>query len=380
MSFSSIKPNVLIIIATGITGGPGKGLFQLLGRSTSLGFDYTLCNFERTYVNSESDQFRKTATSLGIGIFFIKQTLQIDPFLILRAIKIKKSQKTNIVQTHGYKPNVIGLFLKYLMRTPWIAFAHGYTNDNFKMKIYNRLDLLILRHADIIVAVSSSMKLFLTMNGINCSRISIIPNAVDKNQLVPSINCNDLRISLGIKETESIISVVGRLGPEKGHAVFLKAFREVLRQFPQTKALIIGDGQERQKLVDFSEQTNITQHVIFTGHVNNPADYYQIIDLLVIPSLSEGLPNVLLEAMVLGIPVIATSVGGIPEIIDNRRNGILVPPDDQQRMAHEIISLLSNWDQAPELADNARATVLSYADPSTRAEKIASLYRTILAH
>ncbi|MBW1782869.1 MAG: glycosyltransferase [Deltaproteobacteria bacterium] len=374
---SPTRPNVLIIIATGITGGPGKGLFQLVNRARELGFTYTLCNFKRAYAEHETTEFREKARTLGIQIFFLRQNFPIDPLLILRARRFIGLQKINIVQTHGYKPNIIGFFLKTVTRIPWIAFAHGYTDDNWKVRTYNRLDVMALKYADTVVAVSHSMKKLLMRKGIPPYKIKIIHNAVDRNELIPDITERVIRESLNIERTQTVIGVVGRLGPEKGHIVFLKAFRDVLQQFPRTTALIVGEGQEKRNLVAFCHKANITKHVVFTGHVSNIADYYQIMDLLVIPSLSEGLPNVLLEAMVLGLPIIATSVGGIPEVI-NPDNGILIPPGDHVRMGEKMMSLLHNRARMDLLASNAKGSIVAPFDPDKRAGEIVHLYNFLL--
>jgi glycosyltransferase involved in cell wall biosynthesis len=371
------RPNVLIIIATGIIGGPGKGLFQILRLSEKLRFDYTLCNFDATYMTSGNDEFFKMAAEMDIHVHVIRQHRMIDPYMICRAERIGRNEQCNIVQTHGYKPNVIGFFLKGLTGNPWLAFAHGYTDDNRKVRTYNLLDLLVLRYANVVIAVSNSMKKLLMKKGVKSSKIKIIHNAVDKTELIATIPENEARRSLKMENTYPVIGVVGRLGPEKGQIVFLKAFQYVLREFPHATALIIGDGQERRSLVDVCGKTNITNNVIFTGHVNNIADYFQIMDLLVIPSFSEGFPNVLLESMILGIPVIATSVGGIPEIV-NSQNGVLIPAGDHDRMGREIVRLLSDRAQMNLLANNARDSISASFSPERRAEKIVELYHTML--
>ena len=371
--FLAVKPNVLIIIATGIIGGPGKGLFQFLKNAPESGFNYTLCNFIATWIKHGKYEFYERAKADGIKVHLIKQHFPIDPMLVLRAIRVKKQFSNNIIQTHGYKPNVIGFFLKKLLNTPWIGFAHGYTDDNRKVKVYNWIDSLVLRYADKVVAVSVSMKKLLVKKGIKSSKIIIIRNAIDKSELIPGKSVRDIRTALRIESKQLVIGVVGRLGPEKGQIVLLKAFRNFLQKLPHAKALIIGEGQERKSLVSFCKENNIADNVIFTGYINNVADYYQIMDLLVIPSFSEGLPNVLLEAMACGIPVIASSVGGIPEVI-NDKNGVLIPPGDHNRMSDEIMDLVGDKKRMKRLKVNAQSTISSFFELGLRAKKIVNLY------
>jgi len=375
-SFPS-TPNVLIIIATDVMSGPGKGLLQFLAYRPELSFAYTLCNFDATWMRYGSDEFLQKAKKSGIKIEYIKQNLPIDPIMVARVINITKRCHNNIVQTHGYKPNLIGFFLKMIQRIPWIAFAHGYTDDSRKLRAYNLIDQLLLRHANIVVAVSKATKRFLIGKGINPSRIVVIRNAIGYAEVVPQKSKKDIKTSLGIKNDEVVIGTVGRLGPEKGQIVFLKAFKNVLRHFPHVKAIIIGDGQERNSLKRYCEENNISRNVVFTGYVNNVADYYQIMDILVIPSLSEGLPNVLLEAMSFGVAVIATAVGGIPEVV-KANSGILVPPGNRKKLGEEILGLLASREHLDRLKINARKSILSTLDPQERAGRIVDLYHHVL--
>lgn len=370
------EPTVLIIIATGATEGPTRGLFQLVERSNILGFNYSLCNFNATFIKAENVDFFKRARKRHISTHVIQQKWMFDPNVFYQADKIRRDQNCNIVQTHGYKPNVIGFLLKCLRLTPWLAFAHGYTDDNWKIRAYNRIDMMVLRFADKIIAVSTSMKRKLVASGIKSSKIRVIHNAVDKSELKPKLNREKIKRSLGIDMSQLVIGVVGRLSPEKGHILFLRAFRNVLSKLPETTALIIGDGQERKKLREFCATAGLADNVIFTGNVSNVSDYYQSMDILVIPSLSEGLPNVLLESMVLGIPVVASSVGGIPEVIDED-SGILVPPGDHVRLGKEIVNLLRDRPRMEIISKKAKNVIAESFQPEQRAECIASIYSTM---
>lgn len=373
----SLRPNVLIIIATGILSGPGKGLLQFLSYCPELDFSFTLCNFNTTWKAAQCDDFSGAAMRSGIPVQYIKQTLPLDPFMLPRTIRIKRQCRANIIQTHGYKPNVIGFFVKTLVGTPWLAFAHGYTDDNRKIRAYNLLDQSILKRADRVVAVSNATKSFLMTKGIHPDRISVIRNAIEQTQVTTRKHKQEMRDLLGIQNETLVVGTVGRLNPEKGQIVFLEAFKKVLGQLPRVKAVIIGDGQDRRRLEDHARVNGMLESVIFTGHVNNVADYYQIMDLLVIPSYSEGLPNVLLEAMSFGIPVIATSVGGIPEII-NDNNGILVPPGSHHKLGVEMIALLKDSGRLNRLKIHARESILSSTGPRDRARRIVTLYHRLL--
>jgi glycosyltransferase involved in cell wall biosynthesis len=298
--------------------------------------------------------------------------------LIWQARKLVIENRINIIQTHGYKENVLGFFLKKVCNKPWIGFAHGYTNENAKVRFYNKLDRLALRYPDIMVTVSNRLKNLLIESGVPEKKVRVIYNAIDKEQLNADIHPDDLRINWNIKKEDKLIGVIGRLSPEKGQEVFLRAFSKVLEKVPFAKGIIIGDGQEKEKLINFCLENGLKDKIIFTGYQNNIANFYQIIDLLVLPSFSEGLPNVVLEAMAFKIPVISTSVGGAPEIITDGQNGLLVPPGDSKIMAEKIIQLLSNDGRLKEIGKNGHQSLFPKFSPENRASQILSLYQELL--
>jgi glycosyltransferase involved in cell wall biosynthesis len=373
---TNVKPKVLIIIATDIIGGPGKGLFQFFDHAPQKEFDYVLCNFN--VWNKEHGQFVREALRRNLNIMFLDQNAVIDPFLVFRARKIILQNQINIIQTHGYKSNLIGFFLRRLYSYPWLGFAHGYTYDNNRMRLYNFFDRFALRFADQVVAVSNSMKELLVRNGVKDSKIRVLYNAIDPAEGKSTIDGHKVKKEYGIREDQKIIGVVGRLNPEKGQLVFLKAFRKVLKRFPSVTALIIGEGQDREELEAYCNKHEMRESVRFTGYQEKISSFYQILDILVLPSLSEGLPNTVLEAMSFGIPVVATSVGGVPEVINNE-NGILVPPGDHETLVDGITRLLQDDQLRRALGIKGKDSLYPRFSPSYRAQQLIELYKNLSA-
>jgi len=371
-----IKPKVLIMIATDPIGGPGKGLFQFLKHAPGEAFDYLLCNFK--VKDRPEGEFIREARRRGLNLMLLDQGAMIDPRLIFEARKVVVEQGIDLIQTHGYKSHLIGYFLQLVCRRPWIAFAHGYTYGSWKMRLYNRMDLWLLRRADRVVAVSDATKSLLTRNGVPVERIELIYNAIDPADAHPAADTAEVRGRHGIAPDQKVIGVIGRFNPEKGQRIFLKAMRKVVQHFPNVKALLIGDGPDRPELERYCRENSLSDRVVFTGYRENIADYYSILDLLVLPSLSEGLPNTVLEAMSFGVPAVATSVGGVPEVIQ-KENGILVPPNDPETLAERVIALLQNESLRKAIGSKGRESLYPRFSPDHRAEKIVSLYHTLLS-
>ena len=370
------KPRVLIIIASQDIGGPGKGIFQFIENAPKGDFEYILCNFN--FRNRTIGQFADEASKKKLNLILLKQRFTFDPLMLLQVRDIILKNNINIIQTHGYKSGVIGLFMKRLYHIPWIGFAHGYIEVGKKLKLYNRLDRMILKYADRVVTVSDSMKKLLKEAGVKEDKIKVIYNAIAQTDATPSASTESIMDYYGIKNLHKVIGVVGRLSPEKGQVIFLKAFKKAVKMYPQAKALIVGDGPDRGMLEEYCKKNGIDDKVVFTGYQKEIANFYQVFDMLALPSFTEGLPNAVLEAMIFGVPVIATSVGGVPEVINNS-NGILVPPDNHELLADKMIKLLQDDGLRKSLGLKGRESLYPRFSPSHRASQILDLYKELLA-
>jgi glycosyltransferase involved in cell wall biosynthesis len=270
------------------------------------------------------------------------------------------------------------LLLRPFIRLPWVAFAHGWTDEDRRIRAYNRLDFRLLRYPDAVVAVSQDVRRRLEAAGVPSSRITVIPNAVDLPTTAPRLEGGSWRASLGLSPLRPVVSVIGRLSPEKGQDVFLRACGVARRCGTPFTAVLVGEGPSTTSLRAQVEDAGLSPIVRFAGYHSDVSAVYRESDIIVIPSRSEGLPNVLLEAMALGKPVIATNAGGIPEVIRNGVNGVLVPIADPESMARAMSMLLTSAEQRAILGRNAAATAPAFS-PSTRAQRILALYDEVTA-
>jgi glycosyltransferase involved in cell wall biosynthesis len=377
MTLGTKKPKVLIIMATSIVGGPGKGLFQFLDFAPKDHFDYLVCNF--SVKGGEGSDFEREAKRRNLNLYFLKQNHFYDPALISQTKDLIKSHNFNIVQTHGHKANFIAKFVKRKIQIPWLCFVHGWTDEDLKIRVYNMIDRWAIKGADQIVAVSEAMKAKLAKIGIHEQRISVIYNAIENNCSYREPPDLELRKQFAPDEDSLLVGVIGRLSREKGQRIFLEAWEKVCKVISNTTALFIGDGPDRKMLEGICIQKGLRDRVTFVGHQLNPHPYYRILDLVVMPSLSEGLPNVPLEALAHKKPIVATSVGGTPEIIEDGKNGFLVKPSDPNNLAKAILSLLEYSEKRNHIVGNGLSSLYPKFSPQNRAIQILSLYREILS-
>jgi len=364
---------VFAMIDTFRVSGPCRGLFQLVEQAKDAGVRFVLGMFlVRTAVPSPAIEEGKRR---GFEVALLSQKRRYDPWLIRQAWKVVREHSVTIVQSHGYKPAFLAWCLSHLTGVPWVAFSHGYTSENFRIALYNRLDRWLMRRADRVVVVSEAMARFFQDARVSGERIRVIRNAIDPNDYQLGKEGGEFRRDWGAGPGHLLVGVIGRLSPEKGHALFVRSFREVAQVVPAARAVIVGEGQELERLRSAVKTAGLESRVKFAGHHTEISAIYSALDLVVIPSLSEGLPNVLLEAMLHRKAVVATRVGGIPEVMQGGLSKLLVRPGDASELAEAMIEALRNPRLRVELGDAGARHVLDKFSPSRRAKQILELYR-----
>lgn len=266
-------------------------------------------------------------------------------------------RKIQAIHTHGYFADTVGIPAARLKGIPSISTCHGFIENDRKLQLYNRIDRLVLRLADRVVAVSSGIQKELVESGLNPKRVIIIPNAVPESPPpeVFQMRRAEIRSKMGLDESSFVLGYVGRLSREKGvhHLI------EALGRIPDIpfQAILIGDGADKALLESQVRNQGLGGRVAFPGFQPGVDDWLPAFDLFVLPSLREGTPMALLEAMSYGMPVVATSVGGVPGVIGSGVHGILVPPADPESLAGAIRSLYQDPQQRERLAINAKERV-----------------------
>lgn len=368
---SSNEIRVLALIAATEVTGPLRGLFQLIEHAKDVRFIlgmFLLKGHEPTPAVAE-------ALRRGFDVQLLTQAGRYDAGLLIQTAKIIRTHHPTIIQSHGYKSALLAWICRGLFRIPWLAFSHGYTSENRRIGLYNRLDAWVLRHADAVVAMSGAMADQLATGGVRVKRIHVIHNAID-----PADHCIDgtgseWRRRWGISKEDLLLGVVGRLSPEKGQQVFLEAFHGVVAHAANRKAVLVGDGPEKERLAHQVSRLGLANHVLFTGHDPHIEALYPALDLVVIPSLSEGLPNVLLEAMLYGKPVVAAEVGAIRDILKPAAAGWLVPPGNAHALKAAMIEALEDAERRSSYGLAGSEYVRRHCGPQHRMEAVRRLYR-----
>lgn len=368
-----MKPRVLISLASPDVGGPAKGLLHFLRFGGLERCHLVLLDFVTSF--GPNSEYAKAMRCAGANIQGIYQKKMLDPSLVGQALNIIFREKCQILESHGYKSHVLCAIINKKIGLPWVAFVHGWTWDNSKMIIYRYLEMLLVCMATKVVPVSNGIAQRLPLFARR--KMSVIPNSIDPSELQNTEN-RDLRLELGIAPHTKIIGVVGRLSPEKGQVVFLKALAMARQTIPNLVGMLVGDGPDKAKLKAEAARMGLGSSVIFTGHVRHIGDFYRAMDLLVLPSLSEGMPNVLLEAMLFGKPVVASRVGGVPEVVVEGKTGLMVPPRDETAICNAIVKVFSKNGFINYLSRETMMHSIDKFSPLKRSDRIIEMYFKLL--
>src|SRR3989344_1794594 len=298
----------------------------------------------------------------------------------------QKRREYDIVHFHGASlPLFINLPLLKLLKKKVVAKVAsakiGTEAGSLKGHYFGIGNIIIklLQMVDAFIATTAEIKDGLEKDGFTVAKINRIPNFVDFSLFMPSSAGlkGKKRAELGLGSSQ-LVTFSGRFIQRKGIDFLLQAWKNVVKVSPKSKLLLLGDGPMLQEMRNSASQLEIKDSVYFLGHTQQILDFLQASDIFVLPSLQEGMPNSLLEAMACGLPVIATRIGGVMDIVKDGENGILIEPADPQGLADGILRLLNDSEFARKIACNAFQTIKNSYSIDSIAARYIELYRQLL--
>lgn len=367
--------NILHIYQNSRIGGVQQQLLSLLKAYNREVFNPFFCCF------GPKEAMGKEIEGIGIELTALNRFRyhRILPGIFVDLSRLMKEKHIHIVRTHRYHPNVYGRVAAFLAGVPVIVAS---VHDNYRMdkrpkrRIVNHI---LSKITDKIVAVSESIKKdIVRYDKIDPSKILVIPNGVDTERFNPEGNFANIKEEFLIKDNDIVIGFVGRIVPAKGLEYLIDTLSYLKEEFKNLKLLIIGEGAIVARLHEQAKEKKVYDSIIFAGGRRDIPDILSCIDIFVMPSIAEGLPNALLEAMAMGRPIVATEVGGIPEVMKNGVNGLLVPPRDPIALATAMKGLIGNDRLAAQMGHAARDLVQDKFSMRATAQKWQTLYLSIL--
>lgn len=351
---------ILQVIAHAHLAGTEQHVMILLSHTNKGLFQNTVLSFSEGYL---LNHFKKA----GVKTVVIKRKYKFDIGCMYKIYKLTRRERFDIVHLHCGKFASLSAFLAKIPII--IVTRHGLgktleeiRRDNIILKL---LDYFLNRIVTKIITVTEIDRNLLIQNyKVEPSKVVTIPNGIEICKFNPSFP--DKRILN--------IGTIARLVPQKGISYLLHAVPEVVQRFPYVKFTIVGDGYLRADLESTASNLGISKHVNFVGYQNDVLRYLSRFDIFVLPSVWEGLPFVILEAMAMAKPVIATDIFGVHEGVKNKETGLLIPPRDSHSIAEAILQLLSNPNKAIEMGKKGRKRIEELFTSDVMAKKIENLY------
>lgn len=327
----------------------------------------------------------------GAEINSVDMRNRFNPGVILQLSGLIKKEKVDIVHSQGARADFFARVAAKLASVPIVISTIPMPVEGFDVRpirklIYTAFNRFSECFVDRFIVVSDALeKMMIERHRIAPQRIVKIYNGIEKDEYCiadEEIAHRRLRFrtKVNIGQDVAVIGIIGRLVWQKGFEYFIEAIPEVLKEYKQARFLLVGTGELEEELKVKSKKLKLEEKAIFTGFMSDIKDVLASIDVFVIPSLREGLPVVLLEAMAMKKPIVATNIEGIAEILENGVSGLLVPPRNSKALAEAVINMLTYKEKALRMGISARMIVEERFGVDIMVQKVEEVYEELLQH
>jgi glycosyltransferase involved in cell wall biosynthesis len=368
---------VCLLNSAGDVGGGEKHFLNIAEGLTPRGFRFS-------FVCPYPGRFSRTLTARGWPVHVVDLTRRFSLRSLRALCDLLRAERAQIFHTQGARASFSGRLAARLAKTPVVVSTiqnslFDYDISSARRFVYLTLERLSSRWADRIICVSEALAAdVIGRYGISPEKVEVIPNAIDPDDFHPSRPPEEVRAKLGLSVTEPVVALVGRMTEQKGHVYLLRALPALVSRHPDLRLLIVGDGPLRPTLEAEARALGVHDRCHFVGVREDVADLLAASNVVAVPSLSEGLPYVILEAMAVARPVVASRVSGNPEVVADGKSGILVPPRDVEALAAALDRVLSDPRFGSALGAEGRRRVESEFSLERMLDRIEMVYRGAL--
>lgn len=364
-------------VVTGHGGGPEKTILNSPRFLPPLGYRAVLA-----YLHPPGDPgfvaLQERAAAAGAELVSIPDRGPADLSVLWRLARLCRQRRVAIWHGHDYKSNALGLVLRRLWPMRLVTTLHGWTNLSGRVPLYLRVDKWCLPRYEAAICVSEDLVAECRKLGLPPERVHLVHNAIDTREYRRTRPAAEAKRRLGVPEGAFLLGAVGRLSEEKGFDLLIRAAVRLREAGRPVQLWIAGEGPARPALERLIVEYQAGDYVRLLGQVSDPRPLFEAMDLFVLSSLREGLPNVVLEAMAMRTPVVATRVAGVPSLVEDGVSGRLIPPGDLPSLTEAIAGL---WDAAElreQFAERARQRVEAQFSFDRRMSKVARIYDQLL--
>lgn len=359
--------NILHMIFTIEKGGAETYLFNILDNMAKDINFFVVCDHE----GGNHKKVKEKCNNIDI----IKMRSPFDFKAVKNIANYCKANNIDIIQTHFLRENYIAVLSKiFNPKVKIIWTAHLMAENNRKIKFFNKL---FSRFVDKIICVSHAVKSSLKKEGISSEKLKVIYNGVDIDYYKPIENCT-LKKELGLNKNTLVLTTVSRFNKEKGHSFLMEGVKELKNHIEDFKLLLVGSGEEEQFIKQKVEDYGLEESVLFLGYREDILEILSITDIYVSPSKSEAISFSILEALSSEKVVVATEVGGVPEIFEKGDMGILIPYGEPKKFVEAIIYLHDNNQVYEKKKANSRKVIIENFSLDKMIKETLSLYKELL--
>lgn len=367
---------VLHLISGGDKGGAKTSVFALL-LALNEEIDVTIACFTEGV-------FYQEIQDMPVHSVLFKQKHRNDLRILKPLAKYIRQNGYDIIHTHGARANFISMLLKLFVKVPIITTVHSdykldFTGNLYKKIFYTSLNSIALRTLDYYIGVSESFRNMLIDRGFDAWRVFSVYNTIDFDRDISYCQKSEFLSRFGVNwEGKTLVGIIGRFDYVKGHDIFLRAAAEVLKKRDDVLFLLAGEGDLAPNLKNLANELGISDKVIFTGFISDIFSFINAIDINICASRSESFPYMLLEGALMKKPTVSTEVGGIPDLIINGENGILVPESDFHTLAKSIINYMDNPNISALHGENLYNHAKAHFSRESMKRKSIEIYEAVL--
>lgn len=364
------------------TGGTRRHVYYLLKYLDQTRFDVTL-----VYSDERDPHFRddlEAFSAWGVHLIEVPMRREISPWrdavALLRILRVMWRGHYDVVHAHSSKAGFLARVAARIARVRTIVYSpHGfafqYGQRSYAKVLYRWLERFAgLFHHRLMCVSEGERELALRYRITSPSKICVIPNSIPSEAVATLRSPESVRQSLGLLPDALVVGMVAHFRPQKGYNHFIDAIPAIVAACPETRFLVIGGGTLLESARERIRRLGVEERVILAGYQLHPPDFLQIMDLFVLSSLWEGMPYALLEAMAMGLPVLATDTVGNNELIESGRNGLLVTPGSASAIAASVVSLLRAPALRRAMGEASRAIASAWLDMSEWIGRLERLY------
>lgn len=364
-------------VVRGSGGGPDKTILKSPRFLRPAGYRM-LCAYMHAPDDAGFDQLRQKAARWQAPLLSVPDRGPLDLGVVPRFLALCRRERVAVWHGHDYKSNLLGLLLRPFWPMRLVTTVHGWVEYTRRTPLYFGVDRLCLPRYEHVLCVSPDLHRQCVAAGVPAGRCTLIENGIDLDEFTRRRTPAEAKRAEGFDPDRLVVGAVGRLSAEKGFDLLIRAVGRLARDGLDVGLVVAGEGKERAALEALVAELGLRDRVRLAGYLGDPRPLYEAMDVFALSSLREGLPNVLLEALSLEVPAAATRIAGVPRLLRDGDNGLLIEPGSVEELAAALGRLLRDAGLRRRLGQAGRSTVARDYSFAARMGKLADLYDSLL--